>query len=107
MKKKHLRKMFDYVKRELFDGMLDPPRLFFISPSQTTYPFAIDGYCEHNEGHFTIGVTKGLTKNETFDTIVHEMIHQHLIETKHYEGHGKPFKKMCRKAIDTFYYNML
>jgi hypothetical protein len=104
---KRLEKMFHYINRELFGYKLDMPHLFYIDPNQTLYAFVIDGYCERHKGYYTIGITKGLTKTNTFDTMVHEMIHQHLMETKDYEGHGKPFKKMCRKAIEEFYWRNL
>ena len=104
---KKLEKMFKYVNRELFGNMLDTPYFFWIDPDQTLYAFMIDGYCERHKGHYYIGITKDLTNTEMFDTMVHEMIHQHLMETKDYDGHGKPFKKMCRKAIEEFYWRTL
>jgi hypothetical protein len=107
MNSKTLEKIFNYVNRELFGDTLDMPLLFFINPNQTVYAFVIDGYCERHNGLYTIGITRGLTDTNTFDTMVHEMIHQHLMETKDYEGHGKPFIKMCRKAIEEFYWETL
>ena len=107
MDKKTLKKMFHYINRELFDDMLDMPEFFWIPKNQKIYPFEIDGFCEVVKGHFMIGITKGQGLNGTFDTLAHEMMHQHLVETKNYEGHGKPFIKMCEKGIDEFYYNML
>ena len=111
MKTKTLKKMFKFINRELFDNMLDMPYLAVLSSKQTKklHPVPIDGIFIGNQGddYCCIGIHKDLTKNQAFDTMVHEMIHQHLIDKFDYAGHGKRFKKMCRKAIDTFYYNVL
>ena len=109
MKKKTLKKMFRYINRELFDDMLDMPYLTVLSSKQTKklHPIPIDGICIPQKDYFWIGIHKDLTKTQAFDTMVHELIHIDLITRKGYWGHGKPFKKMCRKGIDTFYYKML
>lgn len=117
MKRKDLKKIFKYINRELFDNMLDMPYLYMLSSNDCKKIWkkeAIDGICvpqvvigEKRPSWYFIGVHKELTKTQIFDTMVHEMIHMHLVEKFNYNGHGKKFKKMCRKAIDTFYYNML
>lgn len=111
MKIKTLKKMHKFINRELFDNMLDMPYLYLYNKAEMfkLWPVPFDGMFIGNQGddYCAIGVYKGLTKNETFDTMVHEMIHQYLIDKHDYEGHGKKFKKMCKKAIDTFYYGVL
>ena len=109
MKAKKLVKMFRYINRELFDDFLDMPYIFALTNKQCKqmWPEPIDGIFVRDKTDVCIGIHKHLTNNEAFDTMVHEMIHQYLVETKNYWGHGKKFKKMCRKAIDIFYYNML
>ena len=107
MDKKTLKKMFKYINRELFDDELDKPKFFFIPKNQKVYPFEIDGYCLGSDRQYIVGLSEGLTTQNYFDTLAHEMMHMHLIETKGYEGHGKPFLKLCEKGIDTFYYKML
>jgi hypothetical protein len=105
-----LKKMFNYINQELFDNMLDTPLLHVLSnkESRKLWTIPIDGICIpfYPEG-YAIGIHEDLTDTEAFDTMTHEMIHMHLMEKNKYSGHGKPFKKMCRKAIDTFYYEVV
>lgn len=106
MKLKTLKKMHKYINKYMFDDLLDTPNFVIIDPEQTLYAFGIDGYCENaGDGNFMIGITKFLTTPMAFDTMVHEMIHQYLMEFKNYSGHGKKFKKQCRKGVDIFYPN--
>ena len=108
MKIKTLKKMFNYINQEVFENMLDMPKIILIDPKQSLFAFGLDGYCEQiKKRHFVIGITNHLTMQNTFDTMVHEMIHQYLMEFNGYSGHGKPFKKMCRNAVDTLYWRML
>ena len=107
MKIKTLKKMHKFINENMFDGLLDMPNFVIIDPEQSLFAFSIDGYCEMHKGHFIIGITNFLTTENTFDTMVHEMIHQYLMEFKGYSGHGKKFKKWCKKGIDIFYPNML
>ena len=108
---KKLKKMHKYINRHLFDNMLDMPELRYLNNADMfrIWPVPFDGIFIGNQGddYCFIGIHKDLTKTEPFDTMVHEMIHQHLIEKSNYEGHGKPFKKMCRKAIEEFYWRTL
>jgi hypothetical protein len=111
MKVKRLEKMFDYINRELFGYKLDTPYIHVLTTKQcktvggVEFDGIITGTCGKQDFH--IGIHKDLTDTQAFDTMVHEMIHQHLIMKCDYQKHGKKFKKMCRKAIDTFYYNVL
>lgn len=110
MKRKTLKKMFKYINQELFDNMLDMPYMAVLSSKdcKKIWPdYDIDGICVPAGQDYFIGINKDLTATQAFDTMLHEMIHIHLMEKNGYSGHGKPFKKMCEKGIDTFYYNML
>ena len=110
MKKKTLKKMFRYINQELFDNMLDMPMLHVLTSKQAKklWHVPIDGICiPFKKGGYAIGIHNDLTYTQAFDTMTHEMIHIALMDKNGYSGHGKPFKKMCRKAIDTFYYNVL
>lgn len=109
MKLKMLEKMFDYINAEMFDNILDKPYLHVLTKKQARalWPEPIDGICVPIKDWYFVGIHKDLTKNEAFDTMVHEMIHMYLMDKCNYSGHGKKFKKACRKAIDIFYYNML
>ena len=108
MKIKMLKKMFDFINEHMFDNFLDKPYFLIIDHEQSLFAFVIDGYCENVKGrHFMIGITNHLTIKNAFDTMVHEMIHQYLMETKEYGKHGKPFKKLCQKGVDIFYPKML
>jgi hypothetical protein len=108
---KRLEKMHNYINRRLFNSKLDMPYLQYLNNADMfrLWPVPFDGLYIGNQGdsQVFIGIHKDLTKTEQFDTLVHEMIHQYLIEKSDYEGHGKPFKKMCRKAIEEFYWRML
>ena len=111
MKKKTLKKMFRYINQELFDNMLDMPMLYLYNKKEMKkvyqFDFVFEGLCVPIGDHYLIGIKNDLTKQNTFDTMAHEMMHIALMDKNGYSKHGKPFKKMCEKGIDTFYYNML
>ena len=109
MKIKMLKKMFKYINRELFDDMLDMPLFYLYTEKEMkkVYKFEFEGLCVPIGDNYLLGIHKDLTKQNTFDTIVHEMIHMELMNSDSYSGHGKPFLKLCEKGIDTFYHNML
>lgn len=106
---KYMQELFDYINLELFDLALDLPEFMVMSKKQCKqiWPEPIDGICVPDNDTYIIGIHKGLSKNEFFDTMVHEMIHIKLMDKNGYSGHGKPFKKWCRKAINTFYWKIL
>ena len=109
MKRKTLKKMFRYINQEFFDDMLDMPEFYLYNNKEMkkVYKFEFEGICIPVKEHFLIGIHKNLTMQNTFDTLAHEMMHIALMDKNGYSGHGKPFKKMCQDAIDTFYYKML
>jgi hypothetical protein len=111
MKQKRLEKMFNYINRELFAYELNIPYIHVLTNKQCKklWHVPIDGIITGTSGKndFHIAIHKDLTNNEAFDTMVHEMIHQHLIMKYDYGKHGKKFKKVCQRAIDMFYYKML
>ena len=107
---KRLEKMFKYINLHLFDGMLDMPELYMYNEDMMELfgGQPCDGICSRSDkDHYFIAICKGMSDNQTFDTLLHEMIHQHLVTTQKYWKHGKPFKKMCRKAIEEFYWRIL
>ena len=109
MKKKTLKKMFNYINQELFDDMLDMP-LFYLYNQQEMekiYDFEFDGLCVPIGDNYLIGIKNDLTIQNTFDTLAHEMMHIALMDKNEYAKHGRPFLNLCKKGIDTFYYNML
>ena len=104
-----MRELFDYINFELFNLALDMPEFMVMSNkmAKRIWPISIDGICIPDNDTYIIAIHKDLTKNEFFDTMVHELIHIKLMDKNGYSGHGKPFKKWCRKAIDTFYWRNL
>ena len=105
--------MFNYINQELFDDMLDMPKFYLYNEEEMKNffefgdNFEFEGFVSKFWEHYFIGLKDDLTKQNYFDTLVHEMIHMHLIEKSGYTGHGKPFIKMCEKAIDILYWRIL
>lgn len=104
-----MKKMFKYINRELFDDRLDMPYIFiYTNKKMKKYggePVA--GLCAYGDENYFIALNKNLTPKDLFDTLVHELIHIDVETRFNHSGHGKPFLKMCRKAIDIFYPEML
>lgn len=105
-----LEKMFEYINSELFSDELPTPYIYTLNYDARqkllgNFNGVADfyGVCIPEGAAYFIGIADDSDKNETFNCMVHEMIHIWQMENKKPVGHSGWFVVWCRKAIDCFY----
>jgi len=110
MKTNWYKKMFNFVNQELFDNMLDMPEIYvlddtYIKKAAIDWELPLfDGVCVYDEERYFLGMYAGLNEVQSFNTLVHEMIHMYTHRYhREYLGHGGWFRVYCEKAYEIFY----
>lgn len=102
--KSDLSKLYDEYNEMYFDVRLGKCGFFWLNKSEGdlgTYHF--------QNGKSSIGISRnvGWTENTLKEVIVHEMVHMYVTTIDNVEhdgvlGHGRHFKKQCKRLRDDF-----
>jgi len=100
-----MRSLYNKVNDRLFGSELPSVDIikFDGSKKQFDVTYLIDGFTTTQLGGLVIGISETLSKQEKFNTLVHEMIHVWQAENGKAWNHGKIFKRWCRLAYQEFY----
>lgn len=111
IKKKNLKSMHKYINKICFDGELETPAILesvsiiqmFGYNAITGFKIEWRGLCVDGNHGVYIAIGNWLPLKETFEVLIHEMVHQWQIENNYKLSHGKQFKAKC----DKIYQNLL
>lgn len=102
----HMQNLYQEINFQIFEDKLPEPAFFLLDDflARKLYDFPIDGICIPAANGYIIGVHIDLTPIAFYNTMVHELIHVYCMEKWNYSGHGKKFKKICKKSLDILYH---